>query len=104
MNLIALIAFLTSFAFTGLDNDVEIKSFVSTDKTTVYVSLGLPTSAKVSFALADEEGDLKHHWTGKLLERGRHQLSLPLPSFVSGKYELLIHVGDDQYEQLLYVP
>ena len=77
-----------------------VKSLLSEDETTVYVDLSMPSSADVSFTLVSETGDKMHKWSNQTLTQGRHQIALPL--IAQGKYQLLINVNNQQYEQLVY--
>ena len=104
MNIFTVIAFVSNTLFAvHVDTDVVIKSSVSKDQTRVYVNMTLPSVADVSFSLADEEGDMKHHWKAQTLSRGRHNLALQVPLLAQGKYVLLIEVGEESYQQMIYL-
>ena len=90
------------FLSFNIPNDIVVKSLLSEDETTVYVDLSMPSSADVSFTLVSETGDKMHKWSNQTLTQGRHQIALPLPLIAQCKYQLLINVNNQQYEQLVY--
>jgi len=104
MHCTLIFSFVTTFLFTiHTPNEVTIKTLLSSDETTVYVNLSLPSDANVSFTLSSDSGESKHQWKKQILSRGAHQIALPLPILAQGKYLLLIKVGDNQYQQLVYL-
>ena len=92
----------TFFCPIDMSDEVVIKSFLSQDESALYVDLSLPIDADVSFTLAKDTGELQHHWENQTLSQGRHQIALHLPLIAQGKYQLLINVNDQQYQQLVY--
>jgi len=99
-----LLSFILGFlVFAPIAEDVVIKSMLSKDQTRVLVDITLPEDAPVAFSLADSTGDMKHHWQEQELHQGRHQLALPVPDIAQGKYLLLIMVGAESYEQLVFL-
>jgi len=103
MKILTLFLFVFSSMYTVDKEEVVVKSFVSKDLTSVYVDISLPVASDVDFTLVKEQGDAIHQWTSQTLQRGRHQISLPLPLSAQGKYVLEIGVDEKVYKQLVFI-
>jgi len=86
---------------TNTDKEISMKTKLNKSKDKVLVLLELPQAQTVGFHLYDREQNLIFKWNDQVLNEGRNELALPIPSIAPSVYTISMESGDQSLQHLL---